>query len=430
MHLKFRNINDAFIELVELFRTGVIRGEKLKIVKKPSRYGNVLGIEEPMTITYSRPRERVLFNTARDVNPAFHLYEALWMLSGRNDVAPLVYYNKRMAEFSDDGKTLNGAYGYRWRKAEYGESKFGDVNSSRDCGEWKEKVDQLQVLINHLKANPTSRRAVLQMWNVEDDLLKIGLMKSSPLKDNNNPSYKGEMISGDPGSKDVCCNLSVLFKIRDETDRHPVLGRPDTKPEDDYIKSAKYLDMTVFNRSNDMIWGMLGANYVHFSFLQEYVAGCLGIEVGKYNQITDDLHVYDATWKPLDWLEEEGSRRTMLSPIQYRYEFTHSSDAGRRGVKVGYPLVNNQATFDREVQDFVRLNDGKGYYGEEGYGIKAWSEPFLNEVARPLIFAFHAHKLRDYEKAKNWAARIESEDWKIVMTRWLERRLANFTSQA
>ena len=34
-----------------------------------------------------------------------------------------------------------------------------------------------------------SRRAVLQMWNVEDDLLKVD------------------------SSRDVCCNLSVLFTV-------------------------------------------------------------------------------------------------------------------------------------------------------------------------------------------------------------------------
>ena len=103
----------------------------------------------------------VLFNSARDCNPWFHLYESLWMLAGRNDVASIAYYAKNMANYSDDGKTLNGAYGFRWRHM---------VARGQP---WK-GVDQLDILVNHLKADPTSRRAVLQMWNVEDDLLKIG----------------------------------------------------------------------------------------------------------------------------------------------------------------------------------------------------------------------------------------------------------------
>jgi hypothetical protein len=42
------------------------------------------------------------------------------------------------------------------------------------------------------------------------------------------------------------------------------------------------LDMTVFNRSNDMVWGAYGANAVHFSILQEYIACALGLKVGAY----------------------------------------------------------------------------------------------------------------------------------------------------
>src|SRR5690606_25634418 len=111
-------------------------------------------------------------------------------LAGRNDVAPLAYYNSRMTEFSDDGETFNGAYGYRWRHGKIdGESPVwserNDLNVKGGHG-----IDQLQILIQHLKTNPNSRRAVLQMWNVEDDLLKVD------------------------SSKDVCCNLSACFSIR------------------------------------------------------------------------------------------------------------------------------------------------------------------------------------------------------------------------
>jgi hypothetical protein len=88
------------------------------------------------------------------------------MLAGRNDVATVAYYAKQMREYSEDGKTLNGAYGYRWRNQLVNVYEHGDPT-------WQH-VDQLDVLVAHLKADPTSRRAVLQMWNVEDDLLKIG----------------------------------------------------------------------------------------------------------------------------------------------------------------------------------------------------------------------------------------------------------------
>src|ERR1700744_2369987 len=118
MHIHRRNINDSFTTMVTNF-TGP------DCIQEKTRNGNVIRIDEPVTVTYCQPRERVLFNRARNTNPFFHLYESLWMLAGRNDLAPLTYYNSRMNEFSDDQKTLNGAYGYRWRHA-WCEAPIGD----------------------------------------------------------------------------------------------------------------------------------------------------------------------------------------------------------------------------------------------------------------------------------------------------------------
>src|SRR5690606_3416900 len=143
-----------------------------------SRVGEVAYIPEPVMITYQEPRKRVLFSEARDANPFFHLYESLWMLAGRDDVAPLAYYSSKIAEIaSDNGQTFNGAYGRRWRRM------LSDSNG--------DEVDQLKILIEHLRQLPNSRRAVLQMWTVGDDLLNIG----TPV------DY----------SKDVCCNTCVYF---------------------------------------------------------------------------------------------------------------------------------------------------------------------------------------------------------------------------
>ncbi len=39
--------------------------------------------------------------------------ELLWILRGSNSVSEISHYNKNWANFSDDGVTLNGAYGRR-----------------------------------------------------------------------------------------------------------------------------------------------------------------------------------------------------------------------------------------------------------------------------------------------------------------------------
>jgi thymidylate synthase len=45
-------------------------------------------------------------------------------------------------------------------------------------------------------------------------------------------------------------------------------------------------------RSNDMFLGV-PYNLVQFTFLQEVVAGWIGVELGTYSQVSDSLHVYE-----------------------------------------------------------------------------------------------------------------------------------------
>lgn len=47
----------------------------------------------------------------RKANICFAAAEALWILNGQDDLASLLPWNKNMADYSDDGVTLYGAYG-------------------------------------------------------------------------------------------------------------------------------------------------------------------------------------------------------------------------------------------------------------------------------------------------------------------------------
>ena len=42
-----------------------------------------------------------------------------------------------------------------------------------------------------------------------------------------------------------------------------------------------------------MLWGAYGANAVHMSVLQEYIAASLELEMGPYYQVSDSFHVYE-----------------------------------------------------------------------------------------------------------------------------------------
>ena len=307
--------------------SGIYHGD-LETVPEPSRNGPVIRIAEPVTVTYREPRSRVLLHRGRDCNPFFHLYEALWMLNGQRDVESLAYYNSRMAEFSDDGEIFNGAYGWRWRN-------LGAIN-------------QLEAIINLLRHKPETRRAVLQMWRAFD------LVDSQTGRE----------------SKDVPCNLCCCFEL---------VNTPNIE-----------LNMTVFNRSNDLVLGMLGANYVHFTFLQEYIANCLGVGVGKYNHVTNNLHVYtEGKWDPT-WGEEH-VRREAVCP---------------------WALVKDQETFDKELEQFCDT-----YFHYEHY-----TEPFLENVARPMMNAFYMHKRREYGSAFGIANDVQADDWRTAAMEWLVKR--------
>ncbi len=340
MELVYRNVNQAFVRLVNIFQD-----HTCSILEQPSRNGLVLRADGPVMVTYLHSRERVLFNRARDCNPFFHLFESLWMLAGRNDVAPLKHYVSTIEDFSDDGKTFHGAYGHRWR----GQGT---------------PFDQLKEIVDQLQRDPNSRRCVLQMWNSGSDLFRQ--------------------------TKDKPCNTHAYFSLRC-VDESKGTGH-------EFL--CWYLDITICNRSNDLIWGMLGANVVHFSILQEYLAACIGVEVGKYCQFTNNLHVYVDKWKPDEWLRDA--------------ELDRYQEACRAPAQ---PLVKDPAVFDQECKEFVENIDGE------------FTEPFLRSTAQPMMAAFRRHKRRQYvgdQGALELIERVQSFDWRVAGRNWLQRRKENW----
>lgn len=161
MHvIEARNVNDAF-------RLGVLylneNGEA-----EESRNGPVIVAPGPVTTVYAKPQERVLFSETRDANPFFHLYEAIWILAGKNDVDSVANFAVRMREYSDNGTTLRGAYGYRLR------SHFG--------------FDQVRAAADELRRSRSTRRAVSVMYDPNSD--------------------------GNVGWKDAPCNTHIYWRAR------------------------------------------------------------------------------------------------------------------------------------------------------------------------------------------------------------------------
>lgn len=337
-----RNVHQLFPHALEhLQRVGVA---------EDSRNGPVLVAPTPIATVYRRPTERVIFHPWRDANPFFHFYEALWMLAGRNDIAPLTRYAKQLAAYSDDGKTQNAAYGYRWRSA---------------ISRFEEPRDQLTLIIEALKKNPKCRRQVLQIWDHDRDLAKQ--------------------------TKDAACNVSATFQI----------GKDATFHEDDV------LNMVVFCRSNDIIWGCYGANAVHFSFLLEYMATSIGVRVGTYTQISVNWHAYRNVY---DKMFDERD----LSLCPYEMSDAHP-----------YPLMSvPKHQWDEDVREFVTA-DGKLPRTTD------FHDPFFRNVAYPIVNAhtvFKEGKAHGLSDDKRFAVAIEAveecaaSDWRLACKEWLERR--------
>lgn len=175
--IRVANVNNA---LEEGLRYLTMSGERSR-----SRNGDVVRAPGPVVTEYTHPWDRVLISVTRDANPFFHLFESIWMLAGRNDVTFVQKYASRMASFSDDGETLNGAYGHRWRVG------F--------------EFDQLLHIIDYLKNDPTGRRAVLEMWHPYD-LLAVRASKDVPCNTHIYFQRRGEKLD-----MTVCCRSNDMI---------------------------------------------------------------------------------------------------------------------------------------------------------------------------------------------------------------------------
>lgn len=255
------------------------------------------------------------------------------MLAGRQDA---IWLDQFVSDFStryaEPGGDMHGAYGYRWR------NHFENVGSFKGG-----PLDQLNLVVKVLGQDPDSRQAVIQMWDAESDLTLAPLM-------------------------DRPCNTQIYLRIQDGM-----------------------LDMGVTCRSNDIVWGCYGANAVHFSILQEYLAARLRILPGKLTQFSWNWHMYQSAAHLVD---HTAANQWPVYPEPV-------------------PLVTDLETFDREVKAYV----------EDPTTAKGTRNKFLKNTAYPMWMANRERKAKNYEQALYWAHGIEAPDWRRATVAWLERRL-------
>lgn len=151
---------------------------------------------------------------ARKLSKAFMYGEAAWILAGSNEVKNIAPFNKRISQYSDDGFTFFGAYGPKVAK-------------------------QLPYVVQALKEDPSTRRAVLNIWRESPRL-----------------------------TKDYPCTLSLQWLIRDDQ-----LLCFDTMRSSDIWWGVPY---DVFNMSviSYVIWQELRETYPKLQLGHLYLTAC------------------------------------------------------------------------------------------------------------------------------------------------------------
>lgn len=198
-----------------------------------SRNGRTLELAfTGITITDGTSREILL--PGRKHNLAAQIAETMWVLAGRNDIEWLGHYLPRAKDYSDDGVTWRGGYGPRLRFW----TPSADVV--------QDPIDQVGHVVNLLRESPATRQAVIGIYDPAIDTF--------------------------PG-KDIPCNDFLHFLSREG-----------------------YLDLHIFVRSNDAMWGWSGINVFEWSTLLEVVAGMTGLRVGALHFSVSSFHLYEQHW--------------------------------------------------------------------------------------------------------------------------------------
>jgi len=291
--------------------------------QQDSRAGKVRRAPAPVVSDLTNPTRRVFWCPHRKPNPFFHLAEAIWMLAGRNDAAYLQQFAPTFNQFADDGTTLGGAYGHRWR------SHFGH--------------DQIRWAIDHLRNEPTSRRCVITMFDPRKEHADMELRLP----------------------KDVPCNTQIYFSSR-------------TDAKDDL---TLILDMTVMARSNDMVWGAYGSNVVHFSMLHELVARSVGFELGTMRTFSNDFHMYERHFHLMDHRIVDNPYESMIirdTPAPYSEPLLTDGHDRRSG----YVLEQMMKATRGESVSLPFLSDTYGPMigAWKARKNKEWSTEWLKEV--------------------------------------------------
>lgn len=209
-------------------------------------------------------------------------------------------------------------------------------------------VDQLLVVIEKLKRNPLDRQAIISMWDPTDDLTN-------------------------PTTLDRPCNTQIMPRIHDGE-----------------------LSMMTVNRSNDVVFGLTGANAVHLTILQEFLARAIGVKMGPWNHFSNNAHIYEMHWG----LMNEAAK----TPYPHWYPYSGTQ-----------PLLAAEESHLDFLQDCSDLCDGQ----DDDFRTR-----FFDETVAPMVQGWHKWRRdEDLQGAIYDASCVEANDWRLASVAWLKRKV-------
>ncbi len=227
---KFQSFNSLYPKLLDKIITP---GEKLKEAKT---------IEiSPFIFQIANPRQKFLLYQNLNFNYPSLIMKRLQILNGTADIKVLCFYDSSIKNKIDSLTGLyDGAYGPRIKS-------------------------QMDYIYRLLKQYPTSRRAVISIYNQKDQ--------------NENLTF------------DVPSTISLQFLLR-----------------------KNKLNLICYMRSNDF-WNGLPFDVGIFGFLQEVMASWLKVELGTYTHFAGSAHIY---FKDLQKVKEFLKTKKRLLKIPYK----------------------------------------------------------------------------------------------------------------
>jgi thymidylate synthase len=325
-------------------------------------------------IVINEPLKRCTVALDRNSNVFFHLAESIWVLSGSSDLEFIEIFNSRFKEFSDDGKTLHGAYGERMRN--WFTSNEG------------EKIDQLFKNTSLLNKDPELRRLVISLWNPTLDL-------------GNN-------------SKDIPCNTQLVLRVKENN-----------------------FYLTIFNRSNDLHWGYI-ANIFQFSFLGEIISLLINKKYVKQTHLSQSLHIYVENSVVKDIIESNIHNRfySLYEPANFNFNFNNSTENFRDRFteldivfkNIKEMIVNFYKSDNQSLTDMLKVIEPLHTKSKSAYEIAYLLTLFVC-YKKELKITLNKNKLRmqfaNFLLDKNQINKFNHQDYFALALNYFVQRMEN-----